>query len=109
MLKYSEIATVFNDNNINIYEYVDETNEDITLPLLVYIAQDGEGFEADSVNYIKFINVAIVMIDETMNFAMQRKIENILYDNEVYFEKNTTFSEEERLYSVTYTIQVFDE
>ena len=109
MLKYSEIESVFNENEINIFEYVDETNEDISLPLIVYIAQDGTGFEADSVNYIKFLDVAIVVIDETMNFELQRKIEKLFYDNEVYFEKNISFSEEERLYSVTYTIQVFDE
>ena len=109
MLKYSEIKEVFNDNNIDIIEYNDETNDDIDLPLVVYIAQDGESFGADNVNYFNFLRVAVVLLDETMNFFMQRQIESVFYQSETYFEKNVTFAEDERLYSITYIIQVIDD
>ena len=108
MLKYSEIQNAFKDNNIDIVEYNVETNEILELPFVVYVAEDGDMFNADGVNYVNFLNVGVVMIDETMNFDLQRKIEEVFYTNEITFEKNITFAEDERLYTVTYMIQVYD-
>ena len=105
---FSTSYIIIAENSITITEYNVETNEDIELPYLVYIADDSNSFSADGVNYINFINVAIVLIDQSLNFELQQGIEQVFYKNDVFFEKNITFADEERLYTITYTIQAYD-
>ena len=110
MISYSDIYNIFHQAGIDIYEYNVELNEEqINTPFLVYQATSGDNFGADGINYIKLLNVTIVMVDETMNFPLQSRIENIFSENDISFDKSINFDDEQRLYSVQYFISVIDD
>lgn len=109
MINYSELKDVFNSKTLSIYEYNVETDEIVDLPFIVYRATDGDFFQADGQNYIKFLSVTMGMFDQTMNCELQRKIESVLDEHSTYYDKSINFDEEQRIYTVSYTFDVFDD
>ena len=109
MIKYTELESIFLDVDITIHEYNIETNDLIDLPYVVYIATDGNAFEADGINYFKTLSVGLAIIDETMNFALQRKIEEVFSAHYVSFDKTINFDDDARLYTITYNFEVIDD
>ncbi len=109
MIKYSELESTFHDANLEIFEYNLETNEEIDLPYLVYDAVQGESYSADGIAFFKTLIISLGMIDETLNFGMQRAIEKVLDDNTTYFDKQINYDDGARLYSVTYNFFVLDD
>lgn len=109
MIKYSNIEDIFAQDNISINEYNIETLEEISLPYLVYTVTDGDTFSADGINYIRLLNLSLALFDETLNFSMQRRIEQVLDRNFTSYDKQINFDENARLYSITYTFEVLDE
>ena len=109
MVKYSELENIFLSHDLVIHEYNIETNEEIDLPYMVYTAIDGEAFGADGINFFKTLTISLAVIDETMNFTLQRKIESVLDSITAFFDKQINFDDEARLYSITYNFTVIDD
>ena len=109
MIKYSEIEPTFASAGMTVYEYHIETDEDINLPYLVYTITNEDAFQADGINYIKIVNVSLAIIDETMNFALQRKVEDVLDSYCSGYDKQINYDSEARLYSISYSFSVFDD
>ena len=108
MLKYSELESVFGASGITVEEYNIETDEEVDIPYVAYVVSDADSFGADGVNYLKLLNVNLVMIDEKMNFPLQNSIEGVLADNDLSFNKTVNFDETNRLYSVSFYFNVMD-
>lgn len=109
VIKYTQIKDVFAEIGIDIYEFNIETDEDISTPFVVYTATDGNFFEADGINYLKTLSVAVAVIDETMNFPMQRKIEDMFDKYFIIYDKQINFDNDVRLYSISYSFEVLDD
>ena len=110
MIKYSEIEKAFAETNIVVHEYNIELNEEeIGVPFLVYTATSNDDFLADGVNYISFINIGLALIDETLDFEMQRKIESVFAERDVSYDKQINFDDGARLYTITYYFSVLDD
>ncbi len=109
MIKYSELESIFISHDLLIHEYNIETDEEIELPYIVYNATDGDNFSADGFSYFKILTVSLAIIDETMNFGLQRNVEDVLDSNTVFYDKQINFDDEARLYSITYTFSVQDD
>ena len=108
MIKYSDLESTFAQNNLNITEYNVETNYDVELPIIVYIATGAETFEADGINFFNIMDVTLALVDQTLNFPMQRAIEGVLDEISTGYDKNIQFDDDERLYSVSYSFTVID-
>lgn len=109
MIKYSQLETIFRSNGIDIHEFNLETDEEYDLPFAVYRINDGESFSADGITYYQMFEIALAFFDETLNFAMQNTIENILINNGTYFDKRVNFDAEVRVYSISYLFTVEDD
>lgn len=109
MIKYSDIETVFGNAGITVEEYNIESDDELDTPYIAYICSDGASFEADGINYVKFLNVALVMVDQYMNYPLQVQIEAVLDESGLIYDKSVSFDAEDRLYSVTYNFDVLDE
>lgn len=110
MIKYSEIEKEFDDVGIKVNEYNIELNdEEISTPFVVYTATDGDSFNADGQNYMNFLNVGLALIDETLNFTMQRQIEAVFDSTETGYDKVINFDDEARLYTITYQFTAYDD
>lgn len=108
MIKFTELESVFADSDIIINKYSYETDEEIDLPYLVYDATSGESFGADGISFFKTLIISLAVIDESPNFFMQRKVEEVLDNNTVFFDKSISFDDNSRLYTVIYTFSVVD-
>ena len=108
MIKYSEIQNIFGEKGINAIEYNYETDEEIVTPFIVYVAVDSTSFNADSINYIKMLNIRMALIDEFINNPVMGLIEQTFNDNSVTYEKAIDFDNESRLYSTQYSFTVID-
>ena len=109
MINYSQLEDIFSQNNLTIHEYNVELNdEEIETPFIVYTATDGDSFEADGINYFRLLNVGIALLDEVLNFSLQRKIESIFDEYSTRYDKQINFDDEARIYTITYTISVVD-
>lgn len=109
MIKYSQIENIFASYDIEVHEYNVETNEDIYTPYVVYTATGGNTFGADSINYFNTLDVGLALIDETLDFAMQRRIEKVFDDNSVTYDKQINFDNDQRVYSIAYNFEVIDD
>lgn len=109
MVKFTELESIFSESDVAINKYSYETDEEIDLPYLVYDATSGESFGADGISFFKTLIISLALIDESPNFAMQRKVESVLDSNTVYFEKSISFDDNSRLYTVIYTFSVVDD
>lgn len=109
MLKYSEIPNAFQQQNINAVEYNIEDDGEIVTPYVVYVATDGDRYGADGLNYVKFLNVRLALIDQSLDKTMMSKIENVLDSACQTYDKNIEFDDDERLYSIGYTFVVIDD
>lgn len=108
MINFTELNSVFANSGIAINKYSYETDEEIDLPYLVYDATSGESFGADGISFFKTLIISLAVIDESPNFSVQRKVEEVLDENTVYFEKSISFDDNSRLYTVIYTFSVID-
>lgn len=109
MLKYSELEQTFDDYGITVEEYNIETDDELVeTPYIAYVVSDADSFGADGINYLKLLNINLVMIDEKLNFDLQRNIETVLSDNSLSFNKTINFDENNRLYSVSFFFNVMD-
>lgn len=110
MINYSEIESVFAEQDITVYEYNVELNDaTIETPFVVYTVTSNDDFQADGINYMRFLNVGLALIDETLNFEMQRNIEFVLTAYDTSYDKQIGFDEEVRLYTINYYFSVFDD
>lgn len=108
MLKYSELESVFGASGITVEEYNIETDEEVEIPYVAYVVSDADSFGADGVNYLKLLNVNLVMIDEKLNYSLQNDIEAVLTSNALSFNKTINFDEQNRLYQVSFFFNVMD-
>ena len=111
MIKYSEIESIFEEVGLTAVEYnIDlNTEEEIELPILVYRILDDVPFLADGVNFFKMLDIALALIDEELNFPMQKLVEQQLNKYGMVFEKNVNFDDVERLYSIAYSFTVMED
>lgn len=109
MIRYTELESAFSQSDIIINEYNIETNEEIDLPYIVYDATSGETFSADGIAFYKTLIISLALIDQTQNFALQRRVESVLDSNGVYYEKSISFNDNARVYSIIYTFFVEDD
>lgn len=110
MIKYSEIESVFASHDITVHEYNIELNDEtIETPFVVYTATASDDFLADGINFCSFINVGLALIDETLNFTMQSKIESVFADCDTSYDKQINYDDNERLYTISYTFSVLED
>lgn len=109
MLKYSEIKNAFAESGIKVEEYRAESNEELDPPIIVFIANEGEYFRADGINYLKMLNMTLVVVDSDIQFELQKRIESVFKGLNVVFDKSVNFDEEWRFFQITYTFSVIDD
>lgn len=109
MIKYSQLENIFLASDLEIHEYNIETDEDIDLPYIVYTINNMESFSADGIDFFKTLEISMAFFDETLNFPLQRRIEDVLANNFTYFDKQVNFDNSVRIYSINYQFTVEDD
>lgn len=108
MVKYNELGSILESTNIPCaeYHYEDFEEQTIAIPSLVYTIISNDDRSADGKAYIRFLNVRIELLTNTIGFEEQEKVEEALRDKDVYYSKSVEYDEDNRLFSTVYDITV---
>lgn len=76
------------------------------LPYLVWYLPGSENFGADDKVYQQIQTLNVELYTETKNFAWEIEVENVLDDNNLFWDKVETYIDSEHMYQVLYTMEV---
>lgn len=75
-------------------------------PFICYFFGESNDFSADNTNYVRIETLYIELYTDTKDFALEATLEGILNSNELVFEKESTFLDDERMHETIYTTDV---
>ncbi len=73
-------------------------------PYLVYLTEDTSNFGADNKVYFKVENWVVELYTDKKEINLETKLEVLLEDAYLYYEKYETYIETEKIYQVRYEI-----
>lgn len=73
-------------------------------PYLVYLMEDTQNFGADNKVYHQIENLVIELYTPKKDTILEKKLEALLNEKELYYEKIETYIESEKLYEVRYEL-----
>lgn len=76
------------------------------LPYIVYLFESSDNFGADNIVFHTSNNFQVELYSDIKDLANEDKIEKLLTDNEIYWEKSETYIDSEEMYQVIYEISI---
>ena len=73
-------------------------------PYLVYLVEDTQNFGADNKVYHQIENLVIELYTVRKDIILEKRLEALLNEKELYYEKVETYIESEKLYEVRYEL-----
>lgn len=83
-----------------------EVEEAIAPPFICWIVPDTDNFAADGKVFFKGENVHIELYTDKKDFELELRIETVLDEKELYWDKTEDYIESEKMYMVTYILTV---
>ncbi len=83
------------------YSHFKETKK---LPYLIYLTEDTSNFGADNKVYYKIDNWVIELYTDKKDINLEIRLEALLDDVELYYEKYEAYIDAEKMYQVRYEI-----
>ena len=75
-------------------------------PFICYLLPQSNNFSADGKAYLKVTEVDIELYTDRKDIAQEQAVEAVLDDNGIFYNKEETWIESERLYEVIFTFQM---
>lgn len=73
-------------------------------PYLVYLVEDTQNFGADNRVYHQIENLVIELYTAKKDIALEKNLETLLNEKELFYEKIEIYIESEKLYEVRYEL-----
>jgi len=86
------------------YQFSDDTAK--PPPFICYYYPNDDDFSADNINYARINQLVIELYTDNKDFALESQLETVLIQNDMYFSKTETYIDDEKMYMVTYTMEV---
>lgn len=81
-------------------------NEAPALPFIVYIFPSEAGMGADNVNYLPTTSVQVELYTKLKDPAQEALVEAALAANEIYYQKDSTYLDDEQAWMTVYRFEV---
>lgn len=82
------------------------TSEKVPFPHICYESPENNNFFADGVVYFSTARVAVSLYTRHKNPLAERRLENVLDQNEMPWIKDAYFNDKEKCYEIDYEIEV---
>ena len=86
------------------YEFADNT--ELAPPFVCYFFTSSNDLSADNINYCRIERLNIELYTDVKDFALEKRLEQILTDHEVFFAKEETNLDSERMHETIYTSDI---
>ena len=86
------------------YEFSGNTEQ--APPFVCYFFTSSNDLSADNINYCRIERLNIELYTDVKDFALEKRLEQILTDHEVFFAKEETNLDSERMHETIYTSDI---
>ena len=86
------------------YQFSDDTAK--PPPFICYYYPNDDDFSADNINYTRINQLVIELYTDNKDFALESQLETVLIQHDMYFDKTEVYIDDEKMYMVTYTMEV---
>ena len=108
-MTYDGIVTMLEEANLPLaYDHFEE-GESPDPPFLIFLFPFSDNFSADGGVYRKINELHIELYTDKKQPDVEERIEAILDDYEIYYDKSEVWIPEEKLYEVLYSTEVIYE
>lgn len=90
------------------YHHFAESNAPVP-PFGIYLLPSSHHFIADGKNYHKIVTVHLEIYTDKKDVVLEKRVEDILDEQEIVYSKSEVWIESERLYEVLYTFEMEEE
>jgi hypothetical protein len=86
------------------YQFADNT--DLAPPFVCYFFTPSNDLSADNINYVRIEKLNIELYTDVKDFALEKQLEQILAEHEIFFAKEETNIDSERMHETIYTSDI---
>lgn len=87
------------------YDHFEQnTGTVITPPFIVYRNDDSFTLKAENVTWFKANNYIVELATDTKDVTLEQTLENLFAENEIPFDKEELYIDEERIFQIRYYI-----
>ena len=105
-MSYTEIVSILEELGLPVaYDHFAE-GEAPDPPFICYLYPENVPFGADDIVYFQFHELDIEVYTDIKDPALEKRVEELLTAHGLFFQKNETWIDEEKLYEVLYTVIV---
>lgn len=105
-MTYQEVAQMIESIGLPYTYYSFPINQAPNLPYIVFYFPNSDDFSADNLNYVLITDLNIELYSRDKNFTLEKQVEDVLKNNNIYFSKSETFINTENMYEVLYETQI---
>lgn len=108
-MTYKQISTMISSMGYPTAYYQFEANPDNpppAPPFICFYYPNADDLKADNINYARINALIIELYTDNKDFEAEAAIESVLVSNEIPFDKTETFIESEKMFQITYTMEV---
>lgn len=105
-MTYQEVATMIASLNIPFAYYQFPEGTEQACPFICFFFEDSNDLAADNENYQKIRPLSIELYTDNKDFALEQSVESLLNDNGLYYTREESYLNSERMYMVTFTTQI---
>ncbi len=101
-----EIEQLLDKTGIEYRHHHFEVTEAVDPPFLVWYLPGSDNFAADGRVYFRIDKLNLELYTDQKDFALEEKVEHMLSDAGLYWNKTESFLDEEQMYEVLYEMEV---
>lgn len=104
---YQGIATMIASLEIPYAYYQFPEGTEQATPFICFYFSDTTGFYADNVNFARQTTLVIELYTDEKRFDIESKVEKLLNDNELPYQRYESYIDSEQMLMQTYETEVF--
>lgn len=86
------------------YQFADGTEQ--STPFICFFYGNSNDFGADDTNYVRVERLYIELYTDAKDFVLERRIESILNDHDLFFTRSEVYIDEEHLHETIYETEL---
>lgn len=106
MMSREEIEAMLDQTEIPYRYFLFEEKEAVEPPFLVWYLPDTDNFSADGQVYYRIDSLNLELYTDQKDFELEERLERILDEQGIYWDKTEAYLEEEQMYEVLYEMEV---
>ncbi|NLK76248.1 MAG: hypothetical protein GX284_00705 [Clostridiales bacterium] len=105
-MKKEQIEEMLEKMGIEYRYHHFEESEAVNPPFICWLIPGSDNFAADGKTFFKVDKLDIELYTDSKDTELEQKVEQVLEDYGIYWEKTETYIESENMYEVLYEMEV---